>query len=280
MQARFDALRESFREGLRWWSGQGLPTRVGALAAGGVLIGIVAGAVLLLTAPGGGDSEPAPVVVLSTATRTATATATPARTPSPPTPAPTETPTPTPTAEPPATVKTLQELAEKHGDPPDSTLGRFRIPSLGVDAPLGTRFVGGNGVMPSPTGPADVVWYDLSEWTGLGGTPGGGSNAVFSGHVDYAAYVAYAGVQFRGRGVFFHLGLLSPGDVIEVDVNGATLTYAVEWRRQVSASDADWAEIYSAGVERDSITLITCGGDFDFTTREYADRVVVRAVRT
>ena len=278
MQARFDALRESFREGLRWRSGQGLPTRVGALAAAGVLIGIVAGAVLLLTAPGGGDSEPAPVVVLSTATRTATATATPARTPSPPTPTPT--PTAEPTAEPPAVVGTIQDLAEDHGDPPDATMGRFRIPSLGVDAPLGTRFVGGNGVMPSPTGPADVVWYDLSEWTGLGGTPGGGSNAIFSGHVDYAAYVAYADVQFRGPGVFFHLGLLSPGDVIEVVVNGETLTYAVEWRRQVSAIDADWAEIYRADLERDSITLITCGGDFDFISREYADRVVVRAVRT
>ncbi len=296
MEARFKALARRLllplahllREGSwgvrvsRWWSRQGLPARAGALAAAGALIGIVAGAVLLLTAPGGGEGEPAAAVVVATATATATPTLT--RTPSPPTLVSTETPTATPTAEPtaepPAVVGTIQELAQDHGDPPDATLGRFRIPSLGVDAPLGTRFVGGDGVMPTPTGPADVVWYDLSEWTGLGGTPGGVSNAIFSGHVDYAAYVAYADVQFRGRGVFFHLGLLSPGDVIEVVVNGETLTYAVEWRRQVSANDADWAEIYRADLERDSITLITCGGDFDFTSREYADRVVVRAVRT
>ena len=180
---------------------------------------------------------------------------------------------PTPALTPTAVVPELPSPTAT-AEPSRSQIERLVIPSAGIDASVVTLGVKPDGEMQTPNTPNDVGWYDFTAY------PGFGSNAVFSGHVDYAAYVAYAGVQFRGRGVFFLLGLLSPGDVIEVDVNGATLTYAVEWRRQVSASDADWAEIYSAGVERDSITLITCGGDFDFTTSEYADRVVVRAVRT
>ena len=43
--------------------------------------------------------------------------------------------------------------------------------------------------------------------------PGGGNNAIFSGHVDYFAPVAWADAIFRGRGVFFNLNVLSPGDV-------------------------------------------------------------------
>ena len=262
---------------MRWWTSQGLPVRAGALVAAGVSLGLLLGAALLL-ARSGDEGESAVVAV-----RTVTPVSTPTPTPSPTstvTPTPTPTPTPEPTPEGPPTVSTIQELAERYGEPPDATLGRFRIPSLSVDAPLGTRFVSGDdGTMPNPTGPGDVVWYDLSAWDGLGGAPGAGGNAIFSGHVDYAAYVAYADVQFRGRGVFFHLDLLSPGDVIEVEVNGETLRYVVQWRRQVSAADANWSEIFSGDVGQDSITLYTCGGDFDFSTRTYSDRTVVRARR-
>jgi sortase (surface protein transpeptidase) len=150
---------------------------------------------------------------------------------------------------------------------------------LGVDAPLGQRFVDGTA-MPNPTGPSDVVWYDLSQWDGLGGVPGGGGNAIFSGHVDYFAPVAWADAVYRGRGVFFDLNVLSPGDIIEVEVGGDVLRYAVQWRQQVaSGPEGNWASILSSDVPVDALTLITCGGDFDLSERSYQDRVVVRAHR-
>ena len=62
-------------------------------------------------------------------------------------------------------------------------------------------------------------------------------------------------------------------------MNGETLRYVVQWRRQVSAADANWSEIFSSDVGQDSITLYTCSGDFDFSTRTYSDRTVVRAGR-
>jgi len=179
----------------------------------------------------------------------------------------------------PPVVSTLAELAELHGPPPDATLGRLRIPVLGVDAPLGQRFVSGT-TMATPTGPGDVVWYDLSQWDGLGGVPGGTGNAIFSGHVDYFAPVAWADAVYRGRGVFFDVGLLSPGDVIEVEVGGNVFRYAVQWQRQVSAgADGNWASILASDVSAEALTLITCGGDFDISERSYNERVVVRAHR-
>lgn len=269
--------------GSAWWSRQTALVRAGSLASGiaglGLLVvGLVVLAGALADGPtalagaqdSGGEAPSATATAASTGTATGTprATRTPTRTP---------TPAPTPTEEPP--VRSIQELTAEFGEPPDATFGRFRIPALGVDAPLGVRSVGSDGTMPNPTGPADVVWYDFNGWDGYGGAPGAGGNAVFSGHVDYAAYVAYAGVNFRGRGVFFDLRNLSPGDVIEVVVNGQTLTYQVAWREQVSASGGEWGSLMSANVGGDSITLITCGGDFNFATREYSDRTVVRATR-
>lgn len=260
------------------WRQLGRGPQFGALVGVGVTLGAVVAAVLLA---GGGGTDPArPVVVVRTpspsptSTPSATPAATRTATPSP-TPTPTETPEPTP--EP--VVGSIDELHAEFGEPPSATLGRMRVPALGIDAPLGQRSVGGDGQMPNPTGPSDAVWYDFAGWDGFGGSIGGGRNAIFSGHVDYAAHVAYAGVDFRGRGVFFSLGLLSPGDVIEVDSGGETVRYAVAWRKQVGAAASDWAEILSSDVPVDSITLITCGGEFNFAERSYLDRIVVRAER-
>ena len=263
---------------LSWWSRQGPPARVGALAAAGVALGLVVGA--LLAAGGGGDGDPPAVVVRQTQTPAPTPTTTPAPEATAtrsPTPAP---PTPEPTPGEEELIGSIAELVEQYGEPPDASRGRFRIPILGVDAPLGVRQVGSDGKMPNPSGPADVVWYDFEGFgTQVGGATGGGQNAIYSAHVDYFAYVEYADARFRGRGAFYSLGLLSPGDVIEVEVDGETFTYAVQWRRQVSAVNGDWAEIFSADVAVDSITLITCGGDFNYGSRQYADRMVVRAER-
>lgn len=238
-----------------------------------IVLTMLAGLTLFLAACSGRAEEQPAEIIIETPAPTPTATARPTRTP---------TPTPTETAEallegiP--SVTSLTTFIAEHGYPEDATFARVRIPVLGVDARVASRYVGGDGVMPNPVGPADVVWYDLSAWSGLGGEPGSGGNAIFSGHVDYNATVRYADVHYRGQGVFGQLQRLSEGDVIEVDYNGETLRYAVTWTRQLHASEDDWAPIWRRG-GRDAITLYTCGGEFDTVSRQYSDRVVVRAER-
>ncbi len=180
----------------------------------------------------------------------------------------------------PGTITTLDALVKQFGDPPDAGYARLKIPVLGVDGPVRSALVGSDAVMTAPYNPVEVTWYDLRLFPGMGGAPGSGGNAIFSGHVDYAAHVPYAdNSYYRGPGIFSGLRLLSPGDIIEVDYNGQQLKYAVAWTKKLSESYNDWASIWSSDVSVDSITLYTCGGDFDFQTHSYSDRVVVRAER-
>ena len=316
LQEIIDNMRRAIGQLTDWWARQSLTARWSAVA---VVFGIVLGVVIAFALAGGGEEDaavvvtpiapaatPTPAVAVSTATPTPTAatptsaeTATPTRTAPPtataatptttatPTATGTATPTETATATPdPAATATpdvpiyfsLPALHAAHGEAPDATLGRIRIPVIGVDAAVGQRFVSGDK-MQNPTGPGDVVWYDLSLWDGLGGAPGAGGNAVFSGHVDYVAPVPWADARYHGEGVFRHLDLLAPGDVIEIEVGGVTLLYSVVWQRHVAA-DSSTGQILSADVDVDSITLITCGGEFNTTTRNYTERVIIRAERS
>lgn len=181
----------------------------------------------------------------------------------------------------PATVGDLGTLERLAGEPPAADYGRLRIPALGVDAPIGAVAVGSAEVaLPNPQGPGDIAWYDLSAWPGLGGAPGAGRNAVLSGHVNYSARVPYAGVRYRGPGVFARIDQLRPGDRVEVTVGDETFAYAVSWTRRVTADGgADWTDVLSAQVDRDSVTLVTCSGAFDAATHTYDERTVVRAQR-
>lgn len=175
-------------------------------------------------------------------------------------------------------VHDLSDFKERFGDPPDATYGRLRIPSLGVDAPIGRKSVGKDLQLPDPEGPSDVAWYDFGGNKGLGGAPGAGHNAVFAGHVDRNGHVDYANVDYLGPGVFFTLERITPGDVIEVVRDGKTLRYGVVWAKDVP-TDADWNSLFSSQTLGDSITIVTCGGEFDYDTHEYTSRLVVRAVR-
>ena len=247
-----------------WWSRRTHAVRV-ALAwsvAGGVVAVIVVAMLLM----GGGEKEP-PVVV-TPVTRTPTAVARVSATPNGDARLP--------------TLTLLAELTSKVGDPPDATRGRFRIPALSVDAPLGARGVDASGRMPLPAGPADVVMYDfVPQWAGqYGGTLGGGAgNVLFSGHLDYAANLPYAPLRYEGAGVFAGIERLNADDIIEVTTGGRTLTYVVQWRRTVAASTGAWAGILGRNVGGEAITLITCAGSFNVQTLEYDARVVVRALR-
>jgi LPXTG-site transpeptidase (sortase) family protein len=146
---------------------------------------------------------------------------------------------------------------------------RFKIPSIGVDAPVTVRVMGTDGKMGEPNGRFDVVWYDFSAFPGTGGYPGAGGNAVFSGHVDYHPHY---------EAVFWDLHLVGPGDLIEVDLpDGSAVRYSVQWSKQIGPDDDFGGYVSRTG--EDTITIVTCQGTFNSTTRQYDHRLVVRGVR-
>lgn len=269
-----------------WWSA--LPrsrraTVLGGAAAAVLLLGVTTA----LVASSGGEEEP--LVAPPPDTPTSTLTPVPTQTPAPtetstPAPEPEETPDPEETAgvDDTPVVLSVQELVRDHGYPSDATFATLRIPVLGVQAQVSASSVGRGEQMREPVGPAHVLWYDMSNYPGMGGAPGGGGNAIFSGHRDWNGRVAYApDIHYRGVGVFIGLKDLEPGHIIEVDYNGETLRYEVVWREQHGAGPGatDWGEIWRGTPGVDEITLYTCGGTFNPNTLQYADRVVVRAER-
>ena len=153
---------------------------------------------------------------------------------------------------------------------------RLVIAKFGVNAPLTYRSVGVDGVMPNPEGSDDIAYYDFSAWPGKGGRPGAG-NAVYAGHVDSGAKACKNGtVPPPCQAVLWDLNNLRVGDEIQVVASGQTLTYAVKSNQPINATTGPWDTIVSS-TQTPTITIITCGGDFNRETREYTNRQVVVA---
>jgi LPXTG-site transpeptidase (sortase) family protein len=156
---------------------------------------------------------------------------------------------------------------------------RLVIAKFGIDAPLSYKVVGPDGVMPNPNGPDDVAFYDFSGFEGLGGFPGQGGNVVFSGHVDSGRVACRNGtVPPPCQAVFWDISNMRVGDEVEVIVSGVSHRYRVTSNQALHAVNTDWSKVV-ASTREESITLITCGGDFNRTTGEYSHRQVVVGVK-
>ncbi len=136
----------------------------------------------------------------------------------------------------------------------------LRVERVGIDAAIEElRIV--DGQMQDPTGPWVVGWYTDLGWLGRG-------NVVMAGHIDYWNV---------GPSVFFDIAALEPGDPIDVlGDDGADYRFLVEWVRQVNADDAPLEDLVGP-TGGDALTLITCGGTFDYQNGVYLQRTVVRA---
>jgi len=136
----------------------------------------------------------------------------------------------------------------------------IQIPAIGVDANIEDVPIV-DGVMQTPQDVWSVGWYyDLPA-------PGQYTNVVMAAHKDWWGV---------GPVVFYNLGSLVNGDMIylwDADGNGATY--------QVTSVQVVNAEINAGDVisdkNADTLTLITCGGDFD--GEHYLSRVIVESVR-
>jgi len=153
---------------------------------------------------------------------------------------------------------------------PFADIERLIIPAIRVDAPVTPRAVDRDGQMPSPDGPQDVIWYDFSALPGLGGRPGDGGNTILAGHVDYHDY---------GPAVFWDLRNVEQGDEITVRLrDGSEYKYTARSNRIVDPAATSFNEIVASTTE-ESLTVITCAGDFDPATHSYEMRRVIWAVR-
>lgn len=124
-----------------------------------------------------------------------------------------------------------------------------------------------NGQLKSPNNIFDVAWYNGSDRPGKGGT------SIFDGHNGGPTKI----------GVFKHLIDLTNEDIISIEMgNGKIYNYRVVDNRTISLREAD-EQMSSLQVSpipgKESISLITCIGEWSAKQQTYLSRQFVRAVR-
>jgi sortase family protein len=138
------------------------------------------------------------------------------------------------------------------------------IPAIGVHSVLlrvGVKPDGTMQVPPVQRRPNAAAWYKYSV------TPGQIGTSVIEGHVD----------NDQGAAVFFRLGALRPGDLVNVRrADGITAVFRVTGVRQYPKSQFPAKTVYRA-TRYAGLRLITCGGAFDYATSQYLSSTVVFA---
>ncbi len=142
-----------------------------------------------------------------------------------------------------------------------------KIPAIGVDSKLLHLGLNSDGTIQVPsleTSSGEAAWYKYSA------TPGQIGSSVIEGHVD----------SIQGPAVFFRLGALRPGDIVDVTLaDGITAIFRVTGVREYAKSRFPTKAIYGA-TDYAALRLITCGGTFDYATGHYLSSTIVFASLT
>ena len=139
------------------------------------------------------------------------------------------------------------------------------IPDANVDSEVEINHIV-DGQMLNPTGPWVVSWY---EGTGL--LHEKRRNMLFSGHVDYWDV---------GPAIFWTLASVPEGTHIQLlGERGGEATYAVEFIERVTLAEltAEKMQQITAPTPYEALTIITCGGEFDYSVGQYLQRDIIRA---
>jgi LPXTG-site transpeptidase (sortase) family protein len=172
-----------------------------------------------------------------------------------------------------------EALASEAPSPPNIATASARLEDVQTEKVVPTSLdVDAIGIAAAPIDPVGIdpdgkmtVPVDVSRigWYEYGPAPGDEEgSAVLTAHVDN---------REQGQGVFYHLDALDPGDMVEVGMSdGSTRSFTVEETRQIPKVDVPAGDIF----RRDGdprLALITCGGEFDPSSRHYLDNIVVFA---
>lgn len=144
---------------------------------------------------------------------------------------------------------------------PESTPVRLKIPKIKVDAGFVELGLNSNNEIEVPKSFDKVGWYIN------GPTPGELGPAVILGHVD----------SKLGPAVFFYLGQLEPGDIINVErKDGSTATFRVD-KLERYAQDSFPTSLVYGDINHAGLRLITCSGHYDRQAKRYDKNLVVYA---
>jgi sortase (surface protein transpeptidase) len=141
---------------------------------------------------------------------------------------------------------------------------RLDIPRIGVHTRLAELGLARDGslALPPPSAAAPAGWYRYLA------SPGEDGAAVIVGHVDSAR---------DGPAVFYRLGVLRAGDVVEVArADGVVARFAVTEVDTVPKEEFPSAAVYGP-LRYPGLRLITCGGSFDRDSGHYRNNVIVFA---
>ena len=168
-----------------------------------------------------------------------------------------------PMVDPPTTTSTTTTTTTTTLPAPLADPVGLRIERLDVDAPVDPYGIAPDGQMAVPHNVTDVAWYEP------GPGPGEEGSAVLAAHVALGK---------QGRGVFYDLKLLEPGDLVHVArADGTESAFRVEEKTVYLKSELPLESIFSREGPA-VLTLITCGGALNSDTRRFDSNVVVYAV--
>jgi len=140
---------------------------------------------------------------------------------------------------------------------------RVTIPTLDIDMAVESTGLDSAGSMALAPNPATASWYRY------GPPPGTEGATVIAAHVDSLRY---------GLGPFARLADAPVGTEITVlAADGVEHRYTLESVQSTGKPEVPWDSIFDrTGAPR--LTLVTCGGEFNYTTKHYLSNIIVTAV--
>ncbi|MFF3173348.1 class F sortase [Streptomyces sp. NPDC057900] len=168
-----------------------------------------------------------------------------------------------PAAPAPASASAAPKTAAPGPSLPRSVPTRLRIPAIAVDAPFTPLSIGSSGRLDAPP-PNDK---NLAGWFKDGVTPGERGAAIVAGHVDTTT----------GPAIFLQLRFLQAGSTVDITrADGTVATFKVDTVETFSKAKFPDKRVY-ADTPDAQLRLITCGGNYNRTVKDYEDNVVVFA---
>jgi hypothetical protein len=148
-----------------------------------------------------------------------------------------------------------------------STPVSISIPAIAVTSKLMQVGLNADGTIQVPP-LNDPPFTNEAAWYKYSPTPGQPGPSIIEGHVDSAR---------EGPSVFFRLGALKPGDLVNVTLaDRQVAVFKITAVRQYPKSQFPTSTVYGF-TDYASLRLITCGGSFDEQSGSYNSNVVAFA---